>query len=127
MSLAEDERDYAEATAELRAGVLREGLWAKCIAETMGQVEPAKALYLRYRVELIRNERKQDEKRIAREAAERENAAAELRKEALRREIQAAEAENKKWMEEHPLQTLLLGAVIVVVLGFLLLKTLSRL
>lgn len=54
----EDEAEYAEAVRELSAGTLREGLWAKSFAEAEGDRERAKSLYLKYRVALIKEEKR---------------------------------------------------------------------
>ena len=49
----DDERFYEEVAAELRRGVRREGLWAKAFAESVGDENLAKALYLKLRVQLL--------------------------------------------------------------------------
>lgn len=51
-----DEAIYAQVAAEVAAGILRDGLWAKAIAETGGSMDAAKALYLQLRAASIADE-----------------------------------------------------------------------
>jgi hypothetical protein len=52
-----EEKLYEKVVLELSQGVRREGLWAKAIANCNGQDEKAKALYIQYRVQSIRDEK----------------------------------------------------------------------
>lgn len=63
---AEDEAEYEEAVRELSSGVLRQGLWGKALVEANGDQEKAKALYLKMRVVLIKEEKKAAGKTLAR-------------------------------------------------------------
>lgn len=52
----EEEALYAAVTRELANGIRREGLWARAFAEANGDQEYAKALYLKFRVQAMRDE-----------------------------------------------------------------------
>jgi hypothetical protein len=47
---------YTQVHAEVQAGAIRPGLWAKAEAEAMGDESKTKAIYLRLRVESLRDE-----------------------------------------------------------------------
>ena len=49
-----EEQLYAQAAEEVASGQIRQGLWAKAIAETGGDEAAAKAQYLKLRVEIIK-------------------------------------------------------------------------
>ena len=51
-----EEQLYAQAAEEVASGQIRQGLWAKAIAETGGDEAAAKAHYLKLRVEIMRAE-----------------------------------------------------------------------
>lgn len=51
-----EEQLYALAAEEVASGQIRQGLWAKAIAETGGDDAAAKARYLKLRVEIMRAE-----------------------------------------------------------------------
>ena len=51
-----EEQLYAQAAEEVAAGQIRQGLWAKAIAETGGDEAAAKAHYLKLRVEIMKAE-----------------------------------------------------------------------
>jgi len=51
-----EEQLYAHAAEEVASGQIRQGLWAKAIAETGGDEAAAKAHYLKLRVEIMRAE-----------------------------------------------------------------------
>lgn len=60
-----DELLYEEVVKELGAGIRRQGLWAKAFADAEGNEAKAQALYIRYRVQSLR-----DENELGRAAAE---------------------------------------------------------
>ena len=51
-----EEQLYAQAAEEVASGQIRQGLWAKAIAETDGDDAAAKARYLKLRVEIMQAE-----------------------------------------------------------------------
>ena len=51
-----EEQLYAQAAEEVASGQIRQGLWAKAIAETGGDEAAAKAQYLKLRVEIMKAE-----------------------------------------------------------------------
>jgi hypothetical protein len=54
----DEQRYYDQVALELQDGKLRAGLWTRAVAETNSEGAPARALYIRLRVqELIANER----------------------------------------------------------------------
>ena len=71
-----EELIYEQVAAEVAAGAIRQGLWAKAIAESDGNEAAAKARYIKLRVELLIAEAelaehavKQATKRAAKESA----------------------------------------------------------
>jgi hypothetical protein len=67
-----EERLYEQVVGELANGVRRDGLWAKAIALSDGSTERAKALYIQFRVQSLK-----DEQEIARNVAEQAGKLAE--------------------------------------------------
>ena len=51
-----EEQLYEQVVNELASGQRRNGLWAKAIANSNGQDEKAKALYIQYRVQSLKDE-----------------------------------------------------------------------
>jgi hypothetical protein len=51
-----DEQMYEIVVEELQSGVRRNGLWAKALAKSQGDESKAKALYISYRVQSLRDE-----------------------------------------------------------------------
>ena len=51
-----DEQLYAQAVAELGAGERRDGLWGKALAHSDGNYEKAHGLYIKYRVQSLKDE-----------------------------------------------------------------------
>ncbi len=51
-----EEQIYAQVVEELAQGRRRDGLWAKALADSKSQEEIAKSLYIRYRVQSIKDE-----------------------------------------------------------------------
>lgn len=54
----EDEDDYAAVVEELRQRIRREGIWARAVAESDGDMSKAQARYIKYRVETLKEERR---------------------------------------------------------------------
>ena len=51
-----DERLYEQVVTELSRGEIRQGLWAKAIADAEGIDEKAKSFYIKYRVQSLKDE-----------------------------------------------------------------------
>ena len=51
---------YAEAIREIEQGLRRDGLWGKAIADSEGDDKKAKGLYLKYRVQALKDELEQE-------------------------------------------------------------------
>lgn len=51
-----EERLFREAAKEVESNIIREGLWAKALANSEGNQDKSKALYLRYRVQSMYDE-----------------------------------------------------------------------
>ena len=69
-----EEQLYAQAAEEVASGQIRQGLWAKAIAETDGDDAAAKARYLKLRVEIMKAEAEVTDyvqKQAAKEASEK--------------------------------------------------------
>ena len=118
-----EELIYEQVAAEVAAGAIRQGLWAKAIAESDGNEAAAKARYIKLRVELMiaeaelaehavgvaEHEAKRAAKESAREAREAEDAA-----KAKRFEREMADREETK--ESDVLAYSLLTSVILMVI-----------
>lgn len=114
-----EEALYAHVAAEISAGVRRDGLWAKAIADSAGSKEAAQAKYIKLRVQSLI-----DEARVAAEIEKREadrhaEVARQSEKDAIERrvkEIRAREdAEHKENLKRF---TDISGKVIYGVLAF---------
>lgn len=83
-----EEQIYAQVVEELTQGKRRDGLWARAIAESEAREDKAKSLYIRYRVQSIKDEIKVSEK--ARKAEEERQATTRaIEEERKKREAQA--------------------------------------
>lgn len=51
-----EEQLYAQALNEVESGLLRSGLWAKALANTSGDEQKSRGLYLKYRVQAMLDE-----------------------------------------------------------------------
>ncbi len=107
----DDERFYEEVVAELGRGVRRDGLWAKALAQSLGDENITKALYLKLRVEQL---------------IEVEKVRLRQLKEAEKRRLQRVkEAEPERYVEAAMWKTLgylILAALCLGVLGAILLS-----
>ena len=79
-----EEQLYAHAAEEVASGQIRQGLWAKAIAETGGDEAAAKAHYLKLRVEIMRAEAEVTDYVRKQAAREADQAAREANKESAR-------------------------------------------
>ena len=78
---------YELVAEELENGEQVRGLWFKAIADAEGDEEKAKPLYLKYRVQMIRDEWAYAEK-VATQKAEQEREAAEQEREEAERQTE---------------------------------------
>ena len=92
---SEQESYYEEALNEMNSGERRPGIYAKAIADSMGDEKKVDSLYLKYRAQSIMEEAKRIEsKKIEAERIEAERIAEEERLEAERlAELERLEAE----------------------------------
>ena len=60
----EEEALYKQVLDEIESGIRRKGIYAKALADSLGDVLKAESLYIRYRVESLRNEEKYEAKLI---------------------------------------------------------------
>lgn len=51
-----EEKLYEQVLREIESGIRRDGLWAKAIQNSNGNDQEAKALYIRYRVQSLKDE-----------------------------------------------------------------------
>ena len=51
-----EERIYEQVLREIESGIRRDGLWAKALQKSRGNEQEAKALYIEYRVQSIKDE-----------------------------------------------------------------------
>ncbi|MTW19738.1 hypothetical protein, partial [Allochromatium palmeri] len=83
-----EEQIYAQVVGELAQGMRRDGLWAKALAESDAKEEKAKSLYIKYRVQSIKDEIAISEK-IKKIEKERQANKAEIEKRIEQKEAQA--------------------------------------
>ena len=96
-----EEQLYAQAAEEVAAGVIRQGLWAKAIAESDGNEAAAKARYIKLRVELMIAEADLAEHAVGVAVHEVKRAAKESARESARESQQAwAAAEAERFERE---------------------------
>ena len=60
-----EEALYKRVLNEMDAGIVREGIWAKALADCLGDVKKARSLYIKYRVQSLTDEKKYEAKHIA--------------------------------------------------------------
>ncbi|MBK6357127.1 MAG: hypothetical protein IPF44_10570 [Betaproteobacteria bacterium] len=85
-----EEEVYAQVIREIECGVRRDGIWAKSMADSQGDLTKAKALYIKLRVQSIR-----DEIHVANAFASAENERIKNESEELVRRAAAAEAQRE--------------------------------
>ena len=91
---SEQEPYYEEALNEMNSGERRPGIYAKALADSMGDEKKVDSLYLKYRAQSIMEEAKRIEsKKIEAERIEAERIAEEERLEVERLEAERLEAE----------------------------------
>lgn len=129
---------YAEALRELERGMRRDGLWAKAHAESNGDQSAAQALYLKLRVQSLRDEIEvlAGEKRDAERIAERERKERVAQERGLQDQLAAHQStsESKKQRDyrnrpvtSHDWGQVIAGAGAVMFVVVLILYALSRL
>lgn len=109
-----EEQLYAEAASEVASGKIRQGLWAKAIAETDGNDAAAKARYLKLRVETMKAEADVMDYAFeqAREEAHRKNQKAPKREEKHRENQQRSSYEEP--LTGPDLTWLIVGMIIIL-------------
>lgn len=60
-----EEALYKRVLNEMDAGIVREGIWAKALADCLGDEKKAHSLYIKYRVQSLADEKKYEAKHIA--------------------------------------------------------------
>ena len=93
----EEEVLYKQVLDEMESGIQRKGIYAKALADSLGDVLKANSLYIRYRVESLRNSEKYEAKLINyenKQAAKKAKIEAKEKKE--RDRIKAIKIRNKK-------------------------------
>lgn len=93
-----EEALYEQAASEIAAGQIRQGLWLKATVESEGDDFKARAIYTRYRVELLKEEL---EEALAAESMKKAHAEENLRRvkqeeAAIQRKIKA-----EQWREKN--------------------------
>jgi hypothetical protein len=79
-----EEQLYAQAAEEVASGQIRQGLWAKALAEADGDETAAKGRYLKLRVEIMRAEAEVTDYARKQAAKEADQAAREANQESAR-------------------------------------------
>ena len=60
-----EEALYKRVLNEMETGIVREGIWAKALADCLGDEKKARSLYIKYRVQSLADEKKYEAKHIA--------------------------------------------------------------
>ena len=82
-----EEAFYQKVLNEIQKGFMREGIYAKALADSLGDKSKAESLYIKYRVQILKDETKHEakliafEKQAAEEKRKKEKIEAELEKE----------------------------------------------
>ncbi len=93
-----DERFYDEVARELQERTLLPGLWTKAFAETDGDKDKARALYIRYRVEQLA-QRERDELHRA-EVQRQEQSKREQRERKEQEQRERERASEQLWQQQ---------------------------
>ena len=101
-----NQRYYEAVAEELQRRFIRPGLWARAVAETGGEGDAARALYIRFRVSELEEE----------ERSERARAAAEME----RRASEAARAEQRERADAERPPMPYVGWIFIGAIGFIL-------
>jgi hypothetical protein len=109
-----EEQLYEQVVNELASGQLRNGLWAKAIANSNGQDEMAKALYIQYRAQSLRDEYELLHEESVAKKPSRDTAAVHTRENNIPKDSNAAQEESTLWI--HVLTWSIAG---LFLLGFL--------
>ena len=88
-----EEMLYAEAIREIEQGVRRDGLWGKALADSEGDEKKAKGLYLKYRVQALKDELERERQVRIQEETERTNP--NWAKEEIERRVSRHQTETK--------------------------------
>ena len=91
-----EESLYERVVVELNGGQKRDGLWAKALADSNGSEERAKSLYIRYRVQSIKDEAELSEAIAEAEASADAEARANAEARAKARAKALAEARDRE-------------------------------
>ena len=97
----EEEALYKQVLDEVESGVMRKGIYAKALADGLGDVGKAQSLYIKYRVQSLVGEEKHKAELLGLQLAEQEKEKKAKEKEKLKREedarAEALEWSNLKW------------------------------
>jgi hypothetical protein len=108
---------YAEAIREVEDGVRRDGLWAKALAQSNMQEQPAQAAYLKLRVQSLRDEVElftQGAQRAARQKRDGETQLSTAQRQEVRIPVDATRDRPAKGLRDW--LNVLVGAVAVMAL-----------
>jgi len=111
-----EEQLYAQAAEEVASGQIRQGLWAKAIAETGGDEAAAKAHYLKLRVEIMKAEAEVTDFAVneaAKASEQRERQASAKAKAELQKKIEEVERSQSWTGDNVDLET---GRVVIIFL-----------
>lgn len=113
----DDERLYATALREIEAGVRRDGLWAQAVGDSKGDQRAAQSVYLRLRVQSLRDEEYASH-RAAEYSAVQERRAIESSERG--KQQQYAEAMEREWSALLDARRGMAGSYVIPLLGGLL-------
>ncbi|QFY89896.1 hypothetical protein D5125_10540 [Magnetovirga frankeli] len=83
-----EETQYEEVMNEIRLGFIRDGLWAKALAESSGNENKAMGLYIKYRVQSMKDELEIKDQLLKKMKAEIEEEKRKKSKEKERQQIE---------------------------------------
>ena len=97
----EEEALYKQVLDEVESGVMRKGIYAKALADGLGDEGKAQSLYIKYRVQSLIDEEKHKAELLGLQLAAKEKEKKAKEKERLKREedarAEALEWSNLKW------------------------------
>ena len=118
----EEEALYKQVLDEVESGVMRKGIYAKALADGLGDEGKAQSLYIKYRVQSLVDEQRSKAELLGIEIAAKEKAkkAQEKAKKAQEKAKFKAEAD-KDWDEMHPFKKALVYIIgtPIILLAFL--------
>ena len=112
----EEEALYKQVLDEVESGVMRKGIYAKALADGLGDVGKAQSLYIKYRVQSLADEEKQRAQFLIDEIKARETETEEEKRLEELSKKTTFDIEHLKWSS--PLGIILLVTSVTIIIVF---------